>query len=323
MSGWGILSIPVGMLCGTGLVLTTNIVASWIAVKGIIQAGSMGIDLKTVKELAESSVLLFIVRICNLVSTRSYGIVVAAVLSAPLVVVFELTRKASIMIVDVISRLPMSLFSGLSHMIGKGEKNKMRQITGVLFSITFLLSMLGAGGVILLNREFIHLWTGDRFFGGSLLNILLCIYAVVQLMNSVCYNVLFSSGCFKALTLAYACEAALQLILSITLGYVIGLNGIALGFVIAAVSAMVIQGVKVMSLFDYNIFDRHFLGSTIRIVLTGCIPFVLGLLMSNVWTPRGWFGLSMFSIQYVIIGIVVLITVNASLRRKLHLLIRQ
>lgn len=323
LSDWGILSIPIGMLCGTGLVLTMNVFASWNAVKGIIPAGSMSFDIKTMKELAGSTSLLFIVRICNLISTRSYGIVVAAVLSAPLVVVIELTRKASIMVVDVISRLPMSLFSGLSHMVGTGERKKMQHITEVLFRITFLLSMLGAGGVILLNREFVHLWTGDRFFGGNILNLSLCLYAVVQLMNAVCYNVIFASGCFKTLTLAYACEAALQLVLSITLGYLFGLNGVALGFVIAALSAMVIQGVKVMSLFDYSIFDRHLLSSTMRIAVTGCIPFVLGLLMSRIWVPRGWWGLSIFGFQYAMIGTAVLMTVDATLRRQLLLLIRR
>ena len=227
-AGSGVLAIPAGMLTGTSLAFIANAVALWINAHRVLPAGSMRFDGATLKELLRSSSLLLVARLGSLFTSRSYGVIVAAVLSPSLVVVLEITRKAMITVVDLVSRLPSSLLPGLSHLLGAREDDKWRGIVSWMFRFILLLSLLGAGVVFLLNREFVSLWTGENFWGGGLSG-LICLYAVTQIINSASYNVIFAAGKINVIVIANLSEAFLQITLSIGLGYAWGLKGVALG----------------------------------------------------------------------------------------------
>ncbi|HMK65392.1 MAG TPA: hypothetical protein VK564_06330, partial [Thermodesulfobacteriota bacterium] len=167
--GMGLLAIPFGMVLGTTLALLINMAALYRVVKPILPRGAMRFNWATLREMLGESSMLFLVRVSNILTTRSSAMVIAAILSTPMVVVFELTRKTSLLITDVVSRLPMSLLPALSHMAGTGEREKMVRVASLLFQMTLAVSILGAGGAILFNKDFVRLWTGSQYYGGNYL----------------------------------------------------------------------------------------------------------------------------------------------------------
>ena len=313
--GWGVVAIPMGMLAGTALALAANGMALWTGLRKVLPAGSVRFDLPTLRGLLKSSSLLLLGRLCRVFTTRSYGMIIAIVLSAPLVVVFEVTYKAALTLSDILGRLSMSLLPGLSHILGTGEKEKFQEITLMLLHLTIVLSLLGLGGVMLLNREFVGLWTGAQYYGGDTLTALFCLYAFTQLINSALYNVIFAAGMIKVVTWASLCEASLQVSLSVALGYAWGLKGVALAGVVATVAALAIQGVAAVRLLAQRISEAHVFGMVLRVVLLGLAPPALGWGVIWYWSPRGWWQMIFFGVAYLITGGTFLLGVDRFLRQ--------
>lgn len=300
-AGWGVMSIPIGMLTGTSLVLVGTSLSLWKAAY-LLPSLELRFDLGILKELLKSSALLLIVRICRLFITRSYGMVVAAVLSAPLVVVFEVSRKASIVVLDVITRIPMSLLPGLTHLLGSGETEKFRNIVIFLLRITFIFGLLTLAGVFILNREFVELWIGNEFYGGNFLNCLFCIYALTSIMNSAVYNVIFAAGKIGVITFASLCEAILQLSLSIALGYLWGLKGVALASVFAVVFSLIILVFMLIKILGPQFLFQDIVTFKMLYIFLGIISVIIFWSLQGKWSPRGWLQLGAFIVLYMGLG---------------------
>lgn len=315
--GVGLKSIPVGMLCGTAVLLVNNAVAAWRALPEVLAARPRRDDgpVATLEGLRRSSALLFLSRIAYLVSTRSYGIVAAVVVSAPAVVVIELTRKASLVVSDVVSRIPTALLSGLAHLSGSGEGDRFRSISGELLRTTFLLGALGCGAVLLLNREFVSLWAGAGFFGGSYLSAALCIHVIVQLLNAVFYNVLLARGNIGNVTLGGGCEAVVQTVAAVVLGTLFGANGIAAALLLGAGSAFALQLVFAARALEWRWRRGALAASAAGTLALGCLPLAIGWVVQRAWEPRGWTGLVLFGVQYVAVGGCCLLALDRSFRR--------
>jgi O-antigen/teichoic acid export membrane protein len=313
-SGWGILAIPTGMVSGTGLVFSSNALGLWILARRIVPAGALRFDLATLKDLLRSSSLLLVSRLCKLFSSRSYGTVVAVVLSIPLVVVLELTNKAAITVVDLISRIPMSLLPGLAHLLGTREEEKWRGTVFLLAHITLILGIFGLGAVMLLNREFISLWTGAQYYGGGLLTFLICLYALLQILNGLIYNIIFGAGKISVITRAAFCESFLQISLSIILGYLWGLKGVVLAMVLAATAGLAIQGICAAHMLQVDIFKVSFLAHTAARCYHAFLPLCIGWGVCQFWTPQGWVQMVAFAIAYVLAGGALLLSLDNQIR---------
>lgn len=315
--GMGLQAIPIGMLCGTAVVLLSNAVTTWRTLTEVFASRPRQDEgtVASLQVLAKSSMLLFLSRIAYLVSTRSYGIVAAVVVSAPAVVVIELTRKASLVVSDVVSRIPTTLLSGLAHLSGAGEGDRFRSISGELLRTTFLLGTLGCGGVLLLNREFVRLWAGERFFGGPYLSAALCIHVIVQLMNAVFYNVLLARGDITSITLGGGCEALVQTAAAVVLGRLFGPNGIAAALLLGAGSAFVLQVAYAARALEWRWGNGALAASLAGTLALACLPIAIGSAVRRAWEPRGWGGLVLFGAQYLAVGGFSLVALDRSFRR--------
>jgi O-antigen/teichoic acid export membrane protein len=315
--GLGLKSIPVGMLCGTAVMLLGTALITRRALREVLasrprrEQGTVA----SLRVLAKSSALLFLSRLAYLASTRSYGIVAAVVVSPAAVVTIELTRKASLVVSDVVSRIPTTLLSGLSHLSGAGEGDRFRSISGDLLRTTFLLGALGCGGVLLLNREFVRLWAGERFFGGSYVSAALCIHVIVQLLNAVFYNVLLARGNIAQITLGGGCEAVVQTAAAVVLGKLFGPGGIAAALLLGAGAAFALQLVYAARALEWSWANGALAASGAATLGAGCLPVAIGWAVHRAWEPRGWGGLVLFGVQYVVVGSCALVALDRSFRR--------
>jgi len=313
--GWGILAIPAGLLSGTLLLFLGNAVALGALVRRNFPAGLFRFDLPTLKGLMKSSLLLFVSRLCSLFTNRSAGMIVALVLSLPMVVVLEVTRKPVIAVVDLLMRLPASLLPGLSHLLGSGEKERFQSLIGQIFRYILLLGLLCVGGVMLLNRAFVSLWTGKQFYGGDFLTFLICLYALAEILNSTAINIVFATGRFGVITLASIFQSVFMVSLALILGYLWGLYGVALAMLVASLASFGILGRDIVKLLELRCFETSTLLRLIKMFGPAILLGILGLATSLVWPPQGWWQILAYGFGYVLLGGTVLLALDRQLRR--------
>ena len=313
---WGmqLLAVPAGMLAGTVVAFAVNVVVLRRLVRTILPSGLTRFDLATARDLLKASGWLFVVRLARVFVLRSNGMIVAIVLSAPLVIVYEVTWKASLLITDAIGRISQSLFPGLVHLGGAGEHEKMRKIVRLQIHLITRLGLLAAGLVFVFNRGFVGLWTGDRYFGGNELSGLLCLYAVVQLWNTATYSVVFAVGRIKRVTVAALCEAVLQISLSIFLGALWGLRGIAIAAMAASFSGLVIQGLGLIAVLECRFSWRSVLRATLDYAAVAAVQAAAATFVLRCWPPDGWCSFALVVACSAALGGTVLVLGDAKLR---------
>ncbi len=317
--GWGILAIPAGMLSGTLVVFSANAVALGAFVRRTFPAGLFRFDLPTLKGLLESSLLLFVKELCNLFTTRSASMIVALVLSLPLVVVLEVTRKSVMAVVDLLMRLPASLLPGLSHLLGSGEKERFQSLIGQIFRFLLLLGLLCLGGVMFLNRAFVSLWTGKQFYGGDFLTFLLCLYALAQILNNTATNIVFATGRYRVLTLASIFESIFTVSLALILGHLWGLHGIVLAMLLASLASFGILGRDIVKLLEWRAFETSNLWKFTKMFAPAILLGILGVAASRVWPPQGWWQMLAYGAGYVLMGGTMFLALDRQLRQTVAL----
>lgn len=124
-----------------------------------------------------------------------------------------------------------------AQLSGAGDLPGLRQVTlratRVMVGITVPLSLL----LIVLARPTVHAWVGSSAPGAALVVMLLAAAMVVKAPLSAAHPALIGSGNLKVPVLATVAEGLLNLGLSILLGTLYGLEGIAMAALLAAAIA--------------------------------------------------------------------------------------
>jgi O-antigen/teichoic acid export membrane protein len=210
--------------------------------------------------------------------------------------------------------MPMSLLPALSHMVGTDEREKIVRIISILFQTTLMVSILGAGGTLLFNKDFVRLWTGSQYYGGDSLNFLLSLSAIVQLLNTAAFNVNFATGHIKTIAKASLTEGFLHISLIALLGFFGGLPGVGAGMLLAALASLTIQGKSVLQFVDLNRGEFQWIWGALRIIFLGIIPIILEFFIMKIWTPRLWSSLAFLGLSYLFLGGVIFIVFDKNTR---------
>jgi hypothetical protein len=115
----------------------------------------------------------------------------------------------------------------LSHLAGAGEIGKARVLLIRITKMAIWGVVLLGGGFIALNRELVSLWMGTEFYGGCLVNLLLCLGLVAGALTAGLTNICFSLGAIQGASRIRATQAAFQVAGMVGLGWWLGMAGIA------------------------------------------------------------------------------------------------
>jgi len=318
--GAGVLALGVGMVSGSVLSFLLTSLGLSRAVKRVLPPGTARFDGVALRRLLKSSSGLFLARVARICISRSNGVIVAVVLSSPLVVVLEVTRKASLVLSDALGRISMSMLPGLSHLRGAGEKGRLAQIARLQLRTTLQLGVMGAAIALVLNAPFVRLWTGERFYGGGLLNALLCLYALMQLADVAMYNVILSAGRIGVVTLAATLESALQVVLSVAMGMAWGLEGIVAASVAASGVGLAVQVRPFCGISNINITlsPLPLLRDGMRFLVMAAFPGLLALAAMTAWAKPGWFVFCAIGTVCAVAGGILILMENVVARRSLR-----
>jgi O-antigen/teichoic acid export membrane protein len=315
--GAGILALGVGMVSGSVLSFLLTSLGLRRAIQRILPPGTARFDRAALARLLKSSSGLFLARIARICISRSNGIIVAVVLSSPLVVVLEVTRKASLVLSDALGRISMSVLPGLSHLRGAGQQEKLSRIARLQMRTTLQMGIVGAAITLVLNVHFVRLWTGERFYGGGLLNALLCLYALMQLASTAMYHVILSVGRIGVVTLAATLESALQVVLSVAMGMAWGLEGIAAASVVASGAGLAVQIRPFCRIADIVPSVLPLLRNGLRLLVMPAAPGLLAFAATILCAPPGWFGFCAVAAVCAASGGMLILVGNVVARRPL------
>lgn len=143
-----------------------------------------------------------------------------------------------------------SITNGLTASVGNfvvEEKNeRIMSVFEELFSIRFLIAAVMCFGMITLTQPFIILWIGEEYLLPDSTLMIITAILFIQVSRQAVETYLSAYGYFSDIW-APAIEAALNIGLSILLGYFHGLNGILLGVLISLI--IIVWGWKPIFLF--------------------------------------------------------------------------
>jgi O-antigen/teichoic acid export membrane protein len=312
--GWGVVALPVGLLTGTLLTLAVNLISLGGLLRQGLPRGSLRFDFPVLRDVLKSASYLVVTRACRVLAFRVQGVIILTLISAPAVVVFEVTRRAALTVGDMVNRLPMSLLPGLAHLKGSQEEVKFQKIAMSLLLTAGVAGFLSEGGVFLFNREFVRLWVGEAFYGGAGLNFLVALGMLLSIVNAALFNIIFARGNFGLITLVSLVEAMLLVSLAVLWGSIWNLEGVALAAVVGGLVALGIQGLGIQKYFDLP-FARSQLAQMGKGLGMLTLYLLVALPLTVKWPPQGWWQLSLGAASYLLAGSLMLVSCNSQVRQ--------
>ena len=161
-------------------------------------------------------------------------LVIGKVLSLALVTIFSITVRIPEVGMNLLGNILGNLVPALAEIAVHEGESKTREHFKRVLTLMASLSLLACWMMMILDEWFIHLWVGESFFAGTTTLILALVVMVQQIVTRTGVQFLDAKGIVRDSSIAAIVEAGLNITISIALGRMIGLNGILLGTIIAA-----------------------------------------------------------------------------------------
>ncbi len=156
-------------------------------------------------------------------------IVVGWILGPAAAAVYATTGGALRLLMGPVEELLGSGTPGISEICGREGWQRLERVRTEMHLIALSCIAVIGGGVLSLNQSFLHLWVGDGFYGGNLLNLLLVLIAFEMTFYRIDAAIVNSMLQFRAIAFLTLTYGALSLGLGGVLAWAWGLPGMALG----------------------------------------------------------------------------------------------
>ncbi len=136
-------------------------------------------------------------RLGKVISTQLDAFLVVRYIGAEIAPVLNLTKRGPELSKMFIERPLTAMLPAITNAWGSGEYDKVRINTSRLFTILLWILGLLFTGFIIMNKSFITLWVGVKFFAGHPINVAICVGIVLSVLSSISSNVFFALGNIK------------------------------------------------------------------------------------------------------------------------------
>ncbi|MBD2766418.1 oligosaccharide flippase family protein [Hymenobacter sp. BT664] len=161
-------------------------------------------------------------------------LVIGKVLSLSLVTVFSLTVRIPEVGMSLLGLVTSNSLPAIAEIVEHEGSARTRVYFNRLMLVIVTLSMTAFWLMLSLDEWFIRLWVGNSFFAGQQVLTLALIIMVQQTIARTGTFFLNAKGIARSVSFAAIVEAVLNLTLSIGLSYRLGMIGILLGTILAA-----------------------------------------------------------------------------------------
>jgi len=310
--GYGLIAIPLGTIAWSIFaILGEGIYLYWFF-KNKMPLLRVKVKKDVIKELAVPSIWQFGYRSTNTISKQSDNLLIAAIIDPYLCTIYTFTNKASEVLSMFAKHFVGAFLPSFSHLNGEGNDEKFRNITLQLLKLTVLFGICLLGCYLFLNKYFISIWVGDKYYGGTILTILFFINSLFVILTSFFYCIIFAKDEIVISSKAYIAESVIRIPLSIAFLLLFGMKGAVISAIIAMIpTSLFIQGKKFiekLKITKVEIYD------VLKIIVTQ-IVFILvaGIILTHFWTPEGIVNFALFGLAYITLVIGLGVFVNKKL----------
>lgn len=178
--GWG--------LVGLAIATTTNIIIVslgrfWVARRAIPWLGAKRPTRVELIQFIKTSLWLFLAGLSGLLVYATDTILVGIILNPAASGIYITTGLVMRMFGEPMYQVISAGNAGLMGLCGQQDWKRVAQVRKEMYFILFFSMTILGTGVIALNGQFLSLWTGDGFFGGSTLTILI-VFALLTMYLS-------------------------------------------------------------------------------------------------------------------------------------------
>ena len=196
-SGLGVLSLSVSILFNgfSGFCLSLILVKKQMDLRYgkqwlIIHKGHILVILK-------KSLPLYLNKIFTTVANNIEPILIAYFVNPTAVVVYTMTSKLLSVASSLINPIAGSIIGSASHLFSESNNEKKDNVVKTIVTIQAFITITILTLVVTLNKDFIDLWLGEKFYGGELLTFLFALQILVQTRLNLFSSLIQSTGDFK------------------------------------------------------------------------------------------------------------------------------
>ncbi len=193
------------------------------------------INKKLLKEIFTFGGYFQVGRTANTIATSTDNLFIASYLDAGKIPVYSFTSRLPVLFCNSIaSKVPTSLFSGLSQVFDQGENVLFKTSFKKLFSIMLRLAYFASIMIFFVNEKFVGLWVGKSNYGGNTLNIIFVYWVFFETMIRGTGIVIHIFGDLRMWAISSVVESIINIGLSFYFLYSgLGIIGLALATAIA------------------------------------------------------------------------------------------
>ena len=287
-SGSGFVGLALASIATTVLAAALFL---WIVRNYVPWFGVARPDLREVWHFTRLSGWFLLWNLVTRVMMGSDVVVLGIFGSASAATTYTLTRFVPLTITVAVTSLITAIMPGLGGLVGAGEFDRAARIRTETLSATWLITAVAGACVLLLERSFLGLWVGPKYYPGLWATFLIVIMVLQLAMIRVDANII-------DLTLQLRWKVLLGLlgaVLSVTFAWALlsvfnlGIAGLAVGFI----AGRVVQTVT------YPVIAGRRLGISVQTQLLGMVRptlatvvlFALSATVGQVLTIRTWVAL--------------------------------
>lgn len=223
-AGNGLYAIPIGMLAGSVLnLIFVGSYSFWLVWQS---AAPMELQWPVVHEMIGIAATSFLAATSSAIVGRIEPTLIALAISPEMGVIYSTTKRAAEIIGSLTAMFIGSVNSGLSHLQAQGLESKMRSVFSDVLLLTMHASLVMVTIYVILNKMFIGLWVGEKYFAGTAVMLLIALSIIVTGFVSVFTNSLVAFGDFRFNNLLTFTESIIRLGLMGMLVFSLGLAGL-------------------------------------------------------------------------------------------------
>jgi O-antigen/teichoic acid export membrane protein len=192
--GWGVVALGAGA-SARGLVgLAVAFCAThWLSCAGKLKSGSRA-DLRDVYDLGRKGGALFVSRLASGVAGNTEALIVNIWISADAAVMLSVSQKLYQVVVMLVSPMYASAFAGLARLSSSASAADLDAAVSFTDTVVVAATGFAFGVAVCMNEDLVRNWIGETKFGGSALNIILCLSFVLSCRSSAIANLVNAVG---------------------------------------------------------------------------------------------------------------------------------
>jgi len=173
-------------------------------------------------------------KLANTISINTDNIVISIYLGAGYVTPYFITSKlATLISQSLASKLPSSLFPGLSELFSNSDSENIVNIFTKLSIFSLRLAIFSSFCVYFLNEAFVRVWVGEEQFGGVYLTLVFVLLSLQDTFIRGVSAVIIASGKIKVWSLVSILEGVFNIVFSLIMVKKYGLLGVALATILS------------------------------------------------------------------------------------------